>query len=69
MISELVGTRDGLSAERSQALRVLPAAMIAGVGESWRDLDPAGLLRAGAILVGLLSAAAGYATTLLRRRP
>ena len=68
MISELVGSRDGLSAERSQALRVLPAAMLAGVGETWRNRDPAGLLRAGAILVGLLSAAAGYAVTLPRRR-
>ena len=34
MISELVGSRDGLSAERSQALRVLPAAMIAGSGRA-----------------------------------
>ena len=30
-MSELVGSSEGLSAERSQALRVLPAAVIAGI--------------------------------------
>ena len=68
LISELVGSRDGLSAERSQALRVLPAAVITGLRESFTERDSAGLLRGGAIVAGLLSAAAGYAAALLRHR-
>ncbi len=68
LMSELVGSREGLSAERSQALRVLPAAVIAGLRASVRERDAAGLLRAAAIVAGLLSAGAGYAATLLRRR-
>jgi GT2 family glycosyltransferase len=68
LMSELVGSHDGLAAERGQALRVLPAALLAALGESLRTRDAAGLLRGGAILAGLLSAAAGYAVALLRRR-
>ena len=65
-----IGADEGLAAERRHAMRVLPAAILAGVGSSLRERDPSGLLRAGAIVTGLLCAAAGYAaTTLQRPRP
>ena len=68
LMAGLVGARDGLSAERSHALRVLPRAVLGGLWASLRERDPAGALRAGAIVAGLLSAGAGYAATLLRHR-
>jgi hypothetical protein len=43
--------------------------VLAGLRATWRERDPAGLLRAGAIVAGLLSAGAGYAAVQLRRRP
>jgi GT2 family glycosyltransferase len=62
-----IGADEGLAAERRHAMRVLPAAMLADIGSSIREREPSGVLRAGAILAGLLCAAAGYAAAVLRR--
>jgi len=69
LMAQEVGADEGLAAERSHAMRVLPAAILAAIGSSLREREPSGLLRAGAIVTGLLCAAAGYAATVLRRRP
>jgi GT2 family glycosyltransferase len=68
LIAGFVGAQDGLSSERSYALRVLPAGILGSLQATSRDRDAAGVLRAGAIVVGLLSAAAGYFATRLRER-
>jgi cellulose synthase/poly-beta-1,6-N-acetylglucosamine synthase-like glycosyltransferase len=58
-LSRYVGSQDGLRSERRHLARVLPC----GLGRGLRDLaagDRAGGLRAGAILVGILSTAVGF---------
>ncbi|WP_231965664.1 glycosyltransferase family 2 protein [Mycobacterium sp. E802] len=68
-VTRSVGIGDGLSAERSYTTRTLTRGMARGVGEALRG-DRAGIERSGAISVGLLAAAAGYARggVPLRRR-
>ncbi len=66
LMAREIGADKGLAAERRHALRVLPAAILAGIGSSLREREPSGLLRAGAIVMGLLCAAAGYAAVTLR---
>ncbi len=68
LIAGLVGAQDGLSSERSYALRVLPAGVLGALRSATRDRDAAAALRAGAIVAGLLSAGAGYLATRLRQR-
>ncbi len=69
LISRFVGTEEGLSSERSHALRVLPVGILRGLRTALQDQDAGGALRAGAILVGLICACAGYAAVLLRGHP
>ncbi len=61
-IARLAGARQGLALERRYALRTLPRGIVRHL---WIDVigrrDPAGLLRIGAILVGLSLTGAGYA--------
>ncbi|WP_246284055.1 glycosyltransferase family 2 protein [Gordonia asplenii] len=59
-VTRSVGVGDALSAERTYTSRVLTRGVARGVGDSLRG-DRAGIERAGAISVGLLAAAAGYA--------
>ncbi len=67
ILSSEVGSDQGLSAERRQALVVLPAGVLRGVRDALRgDLD--GLLRAGAIVGGLVCAAVGLVHETARRR-
>jgi glycosyltransferase involved in cell wall biosynthesis len=58
-VSALVGSGDGLSAERSYVARTLPAGVLAGLREAARG-DAAGLARSGAIVAGTAITAAGY---------
>ena len=55
-----VGSNDGLSAERSYTLKILPSGVLHGIGDAILHGKPAGLARAGAIVAGLLVTAAGY---------
>lgn len=49
-----------LSAERAHAARTLPAGVARNIGVAVRDRDPQGAVRAGAIVLGLVAASAGY---------
>jgi glycosyltransferase involved in cell wall biosynthesis len=59
LVTSSVGTGDGLSSERAHAMKTLPLGALRGVGQAVRG-DPAGLARAGAIVVGLAWTTWGY---------
>lgn len=65
-VAAFVGSGDGLSTERSYVTRALPLGVARGVADLLRG-DPAGLSRAGAIVIGLAVTAAGYLRTRLGR--
>jgi len=67
MVARNVGTRDGLSTERRYATRTLPLAVARGFTDALRG-HGTGLLRVGAIVVGLAYVTAGYAIGTLRVR-
>ena len=67
VVASMVGAGDGLSDERRYTTRTLPRGIMRGLLDFARG-HPAGLGRAGAMVVGLAAATAGYATGLLRRR-
>jgi glycosyltransferase involved in cell wall biosynthesis len=55
-----VGSRDGLSAERSYVLRTLPVGIIHGLSDTVRRRSLAGLRRSASIVLGVILATAGY---------
>lgn len=59
LLSNRVGTADGLSSERAYTLKTLPTGILYGLWDSIRG-DFAGLQRAGAIIAGLAFTLAGY---------
>jgi hypothetical protein len=59
-LSRQVGRADGLSAERTYTLRTLPQGVLRGLGDTLLRHDASGVLRAGAIIAGLMITAAGY---------
>jgi GT2 family glycosyltransferase len=65
LVTSNVGVSDGLSAERSHALRTLPKGVARGISEA-AHADTAGLSRSGAIVAGLAAATAGYGAGLAR---
>ncbi|WP_214412191.1 glycosyltransferase family 2 protein [Sphaerisporangium fuscum] len=67
LVAQSVGAGDGLSSERSYVARTLPLGVLRGVAATLRG-DPAGLARAGAIVVGLAWTTWGYAVGALRLR-
>lgn len=60
LIARYVGARTGLRTERNYTARVLPRGILNGLGDTFFHGDIFGLARAGAILAGLLTTAAGY---------
>lgn len=66
-VATRVGTTDGLASERAYTLRTLPAGAARGLRDAARG-QVAGLARAGAIVAGLATTAAGYATGRLHQR-
>jgi len=66
LLAQAVGTRDGLSSERSYAFRTLPRGVIRGIADSLLGRDMTGLARAGAIVAGLAIATAGYIAESMR---
>lgn len=68
-VTRSVGVRRGLAAERRYALWTLPRGILSHTGATLFRRDPYGLVRAGAIVVGLLVTAAGYLTGRLGARP
>jgi hypothetical protein len=59
-LSRQVGRTHGLSAERAYTLRTLPQGVLRGFGDTLLRRDASGVLRAGAIIAGLMITAAGY---------
>lgn len=60
MMSRYVGAKDSLSSERSYTCQILPKGILHGIMDALFRLDMTGLLRAGAIVVGLVMAALGF---------
>ena len=59
LVTQSVGSQDGLASERAHALKALPLGALRGVGEALRG-DVGGLARAGAIVIGLAWTTWGY---------
>ena len=66
VLTQLVGTDDGLESERSYVRRTLPLGFLNGFRDAARG-DISGLARAAMIVVGLLATSAGYVRARLRR--
>ena len=60
VVSRLAGSDQGLQSERAYTREVLPAGVLRGLRDAVVGRDPAGVLRAGAIVVGLAATASGY---------
>ena len=60
LVSNLVGTKDGLSAERTYVFNTLPAGIVKGVADALLRGDASGVTRAVAIIVGCLATTAGF---------
>jgi glycosyltransferase involved in cell wall biosynthesis len=58
-LARTIGSQQGLSSERRYVSVVLPAGMAKGLGQTLRG-DRYGLLRSGAIAIGLLSSGVGF---------
>ncbi|KQX89918.1 glycosyltransferase family 2 protein [Streptomyces clavifer] len=67
LVSRSAGVGKGLESERRYTTRVLPAGVLRGLRDALR-CRPGGAGRAGAILTGVLAAAAGYAVGTVRAR-
>ena len=59
-LARLVGSRVGLSSERSYTLRTLPTGIVLGLYDTVAQRNWYGIARASAILVGLLSTTTSY---------
>jgi hypothetical protein len=67
-VARLVGRENGLSSERSYALRTLPQGILHGLADLVLRFDASGLARAVAILAGLAWTTAGFVNGSLTRR-
>jgi GT2 family glycosyltransferase len=65
-VADSVGSGDGLSTEHAYATRTLPLGVVKGIADLFGG-DPAGLSRAGSIIVGFSVTAAGYLKTRIGR--
>lgn len=59
-IVRFVGWTDGLAAERRYTMRTLPKSFAAGLWNTARHGDPAGLARSSSIVIGLAATSFGY---------
>jgi len=59
-MSNLVGTGDGLASERTYTVQTLPRGLVREVGRAVAEGDAGALRRAGGIIVGFCTTAAGY---------
>ena len=60
LVAKLVGAVDGPSTDRSYVLQTLPRGILRGLADTLSGRDLAGVLRAGAIVAGLLLTMGGY---------
>jgi glycosyltransferase involved in cell wall biosynthesis len=68
LVARYVGSQDGLASERSYVRRDLPRAIASGLRAAVAERDASGLARAGAVVSGVMLAAAGYAIGAVRGR-
>jgi GT2 family glycosyltransferase len=61
-ISRLVGSRDGLASERAYTTRTLPKAVVRELRAAARTRDRDALARAGTLVTGVATTAAGFAS-------
>lgn len=66
-VAKLRGNAAALSAERAYVRKVLPAAMLRGLSPARLRRDPAELLRAGTVALGLTSTVCGFTYAALKR--
>lgn len=66
-LTDVVGSGDGLESERAYTLRVLPRGVGRGLRDAVAGRDLAAARRAGAIVLGLACATAGYGVGRFRR--
>ncbi len=64
-LSNLVGAKQGMSAERSHMFYTLPTGVATGLGDALFRRDLSGFGRAGAILIGLAVAITGYSAGII----
>jgi glucosyl-dolichyl phosphate glucuronosyltransferase len=60
LVAHHVGIKDGLRSERGYTFRTLPQGLVRSMADSLFRRNPAGFLRAGAIVLGLVVTMAGY---------
>lgn len=60
LVTQFVGIRDALASERTYTLKILPRGIARGVSDFLFRGDFTGLLRAGAIALGLFATITGY---------
>jgi len=60
VVTQYVGSKDSLASERTYTLRTLPQGVVRNLKQTLLYHDPAGLARAGAIVVGLVMTTMGY---------
>lgn len=66
IIARLVGRQSSLASESAYATRVLPRQFFHHLASAVTELDPAGVLRAGAVVLGLLTTGLGYVAGVAR---
>ena len=62
LVANYVGTGDGLASERKYTLHVLPLGILRGIRDSIQRGNLTGMLRASAIIAGLVITTLGYQT-------
>jgi len=67
-IARYVGSKDSLSSERSYICQILPGGILRGVMDTLLRYDLTGLLRAGAIAIGLMMTTMGYLAGIIGQR-
>lgn len=68
VVTDRVGSRDGLSAELPYTGRVLTTGVLRNVGDFLSGRGPAALARAATICLGLVATGTGYVAGLVQRR-
>ncbi len=67
LVSQLVGSKDGLATERAYTTKTLPLGVLRNLGAALLHRDTAGFGRAGAIILGLFFTSLGYLRGLIGR--
>lgn len=68
LVAHYVGSKDGLAAERKYSFQTLPQGILRGIAGTIQTRRPDGILRAGAIVAGVVTAGIGYLRSTLPLR-